>query len=173
MYLSILFASAVMAQDGLNHKSAVVYKCKSDIGVIFSDKPCADNAKSVRMDGRSPYEKNARQEEWKPFGLGKLETANSCIDAWRPSLKDPESGRLVNDNPTLLVVTDGKRKVLVFEGRAKNGFGALSVQYFLCDLDEEGNILGGGNPYGDLITKTAEVQEHSLPYAFPGIRYAP
>lgn len=152
-----------------------IYKCQQPNGTVeFSQSPCGKNAEVKAIDSRSQYERDDDAKKvWKIAGAPTASQANACVDAWRRSLKDPDSGRLQSDSSPGIYVTTGKRKVSVSEGRARNGFGGFNVQYFLCDVTGSGEIIGDGNPYGDLRSKAEEIEKYpslGMSLAFPGIQ---
>lgn len=149
-----------------------VYKCKKADGTTeYSSHPCAGNAEKIVMDGRSPYERKTDAEKiWSVTGIPTAGQSHKCIEAWRPTLKDPDSGRIASDDKPGILITGGPRRVLITEGRARNGFGGMGVQYFVCEVDQAGGIIGDGNPHQDLRSKAEDIEKYSLAIAFPGLK---
>lgn len=170
---TMIFAAilSLFAFFGIGLAAQKVYKCVDESGTVaFSQSPCSANAKVETVDGRSPREKASDSKKiWKLAGRANIQSARQCLQAWRPRLKDPDSGRLASDNSPGILVRSPLRTVVVSEGRARNGFGGMSVQYFVCDIDANGDVIGDGNPFGDLSTKAESVEEYGLQIAFPGI----
>jgi hypothetical protein len=160
----------------LNANAVTVYQCTDAKNIVsLQQQQCAAGDKQVvvSVDGRSPSEKKTEAGKvWKVLAKGTPTVAERCVDAWRPTLKDPDSGRLADQNDGGVVIMSPTRKVLIAEGRARNGFGGMNVQYFLCDLDDDAKIIGNGNPYGDLREKADDIREYpgvGLSIAFPGL----
>jgi len=150
----------------------LIYKCtNADGGVEYRQSPCTGKKSDVlEVDGQSPRDKaDSAKRVWTVSGQGTIVIADACLEAWRPRLKDPDSGRIVDAG---IIVASPNRKVIVAEGRARNGFGGMGVQYFLCDLDKADAIIGNGDPHHDLWSKADDIEKYpniGLSFAFPGI----
>jgi hypothetical protein len=148
-------------------RADTVYKCaRSDGSTEFSAKPCAPDAKPVTVDGKSPYDHHRDAERvWHVTGEADAGTAAACLDAvWRPLLKDPESGTLTG---TPIIVSSPRRIMLVSEGRARNSFGGMNVQYFVCDLDSKG-LVYPADMRGDLNSLSERIKKWGIDFTFPG-----
>jgi len=167
--IAACYVVGVVAESMAESKE-LVYKCTDANGAVeYRQSPCSGKKSDIlEVDGQSPSEKaNIAKRIWKIAGQGNMAAANACLDAWRPNLKDPDSGRIVDAG---IIVASPDRKVIISEGRARNGFGGLGVQYFLCDLDQSGSVIG--DPHRDLWSKADEIEKYpgfGLGFAFPGI----
>jgi hypothetical protein len=147
-----------------------VYKCaRADGSTEFSAKPCSSDAKPITVDSLSPYEKRQQAERvWRVEGIADRATAQACLDVyWRPLLKDPDSGKLI-DGETITVAS-ADRRLLVAEGRARNGFGGMNVQYFVCELDKQ-NAVYPADVHGDLHHIATSIEKYGIGFALPGTK---
>lgn len=133
-------ALAVTFGPALVH-AANVYKCKDDKGgIVFTDKKCEYDAAPQRIwDSQlGPPSVSYADPVWCDDGAAEHAAIQSCLELWRPSLRDPrsayaESGSYVHNQNT------GERAVFV-NGHAKNGFGGFNSLRMTCGVDDEGAV---------------------------------
>lgn len=123
-----------------------VYKCKDSAGAIsFSDRPCTSGAELVKTT-QLPSDRRtaavAEDPKWCDEGPAPDALVAACLDAWRPSLRDPrgayaEGGRLTRNKK------NGDLDVFV-NGYAKNGFGGTNAIEMQCKRTAENEIDAAG-----------------------------
>ena len=128
--------SMLIASFACSASAANAYKCvKPDGSTIFSDSPCGANAKSVAI---APSRKAPPSETiWCREGAAPTELVERCVDAWRPTLRDPRSAYA--DTGTLVHPKDSPASRQVFvDGHAKNGFGGMNALPMRCAVEANG-----------------------------------
>ncbi|MDC8011687.1 DUF4124 domain-containing protein [Tahibacter soli] len=143
MNLALVFVLSVIAQGP-------AYKCKDAAGAIsFSDRPCPSGADLVKKtalpsDGGRGSASSVTGDDprWCDEGVAPADLVNACLDAWRPSLRDPrgayaEGGRLTRNQK------NGDLDVFV-NGYAKNGFGGTNALEMQCKRTPENALETSG-----------------------------
>jgi Domain of unknown function (DUF4124) len=140
------------------------HKCVGADGrVVYSDTPCATDAKQSEVYGTQPRQANrGAAPTWQEnrgaaptrAGLGKKREklaltpstaqVGECVEAWRPSMRDPHS--LYALGSTMQRVTNLERpdvkpwNEVVLDARSKNGFGGYNAIRLLCPLSQDGSL---------------------------------
>lgn len=133
--------------------SAGIYRCDDPVTAerIFQDAPCPDGKIERKYDDdprvESPKKRYGdRLDQWVVAGVPSSESMAACVEEWRPLLKDPDSASISPGKFPGVIVEGAKDRHVIVEGRAKNGFGGLGVQYFVCSINLDGSIVEGSGP---------------------------
>lgn len=137
------------------------YKCKDAAG-NWSEAACVGAAAPPPPSDFAKY--GSDKSKWLWSGPSGREAAQACVDDWRRLMKDPESAQLGPDQDGLIMESVNDRHVVV-PGRARNGFGALGVHWFVCRINLDGTVEKGSS--SDMIDRSKEIEDLSLDWVYP------
>lgn len=143
-----------------NAANAAIYRCDDPVTAerVFQDTPCPEGKIERKFDEDprvdSPRKKyGAALDQWVVAGVPERSSMDACVEEWRPLLKDPGSASITPGKFPGVIVEGAKDRHIIVEGRAKNGFGALGAQYFVCSINLDGTVVEGS---GSRLTSRAE-----------------
>lgn len=141
---------------------APTYKCKDASG-NWTEAACIGTAAPPEPSDYAKFGND--RSRWINRGPASRTLAQTCLEDWRPLLKDPASGQLVDGIDGRLM--EGKAgKHIIVEGRARNGFGALGVQWFVCEIGVDGAVVADSSRR--LAAKAEQLEKWGIWFAYPG-----
>ena len=144
--VSVVMRALVVAAAWLSFGTAyAAYKCVGPDGrVVYTEAPCATDTK--QSEGRGTQQQTAGQGRKRETlkDVPSEEQISQCVEAWRPSMRDPQS--LYSQGAVMQLVTNSERpdvkpwREIVLDARSKNGFGGYNAIRLHCPLNGQDGI---------------------------------
>lgn len=121
------------------------YKCVGPDGrVVYTDTPCATDTKQSEVRGTQQRASGQGRKRETLKDAPSEEQVRRCVEAWRPSMRDPQS--LYSQGAVMQLVTNRERpdmqpwREIVLDARSKNGFGGYNAIQLHCPLNGQDGI---------------------------------
>ena len=143
---SIIMRTLGVAAAGLFFGTAdAAYKCVGPDGrVVYTEAPCATDTKQSEVRGTQQQTAGQGRKRETLKDVPSEEQISQCVEAWRPSMRDPQS--LYSQESVMQLVTNRERpdvkpwREIVLDARSKNGFGGYNAIRLHCPLNDQDGI---------------------------------
>ena len=145
-HASIIMRTLGVAAAGLFFGTAdAAYKCVGPDGrVVYTETPCATDTKQSEVKGTQQRTAGQGRKRETLKDVPSEEQISQCVEAWRPSMRDPQS--LYSQGAVMQLVTNSERpdvkpwREIVLDARSKNGFGGYNAIRLHCPLNDQDGI---------------------------------
>jgi len=144
--VSVVMRALVVAAAWLSFGTAyAAYKCVGPDGrVVYTEAPCATDTKQSEVRGTQQQTAGQGRKRETLKDVPSEEQISQCVEAWRPSMRDPQS--LYSQGAVMQLVTNSERpdvkpwREIVLDARSKNGFGGYNAIRLHCPLNDQDGI---------------------------------
>jgi|JI10StandDraft_1071094.scaffolds.fasta_scaffold646142_2 hypothetical protein len=144
--VSVVMRALVVAAAWLSFGTAyAAYKCVGPDGrVVYTEAPCATDTKQSEVRGTQQQTAGQGRKRETLKDVPSEEQISQCVEAWRPSMRDPQS--LYSQGAVMQLVTNSERpdvkpwREIVLDARSKNGFGGYNAIRLHCPLNGQDGI---------------------------------